>query len=155
MATILDHISKVVLEHGGMDKVAFHAVKARMNGKVLTDSKRLDSVDTILHLAVEHLLQTSSDLIVEDLTGLNELELPSLEIGDTLLVGKFKNRRAEITGFDTDDKGQPIGLIRAVDDKDLPVDLPPLDDYKPHGRPERVDAPGFDPLPQRDGRDDL
>lgn len=35
-----------------------------------------------------------------------------------------------------DDQGQPTGLIRAVDPKDLPVDLPHLDDYKPHGRPE-------------------
>ena len=35
-----------------------------------------------------------------------------------------------------DDKGQPTGMIRAVDMQDLPVDLPHLDDYKPHGRPE-------------------
>src|SRR6185369_6790157 len=35
-----------------------------------------------------------------------------------------------------DEKGQPTGVIRAVDAKDLPVDLPHLDDYKPHGRPE-------------------
>jgi leucyl-tRNA synthetase len=32
-----------------------------------------------------------------------------------------------------DEKGQPNGLIRAVDVKDLPVDLPHLDDYKPGG----------------------
>ncbi len=35
-----------------------------------------------------------------------------------------------------DDAGQPTGLIRAVDPEDLPVDLPHLDDFKPHGRPE-------------------
>jgi leucyl-tRNA synthetase len=35
-----------------------------------------------------------------------------------------------------DDAGQPTGLIRAVDAKDLPVDLPHLEDFKPHGRPE-------------------
>lgn len=35
-----------------------------------------------------------------------------------------------------DDDGQPTGLIRAVDPEDLPVDLPHLDDFKPHGRPE-------------------
>jgi leucyl-tRNA synthetase len=35
-----------------------------------------------------------------------------------------------------DDQGQPTGMIKAVDMKDLPVDLPHLDDYKPHGRPE-------------------
>jgi leucyl-tRNA synthetase len=35
-----------------------------------------------------------------------------------------------------DDQNQPTGAIRAVDPADLPVDLPHLDDYKPHGRPE-------------------
>jgi leucyl-tRNA synthetase len=35
-----------------------------------------------------------------------------------------------------DDSGQPTGRLRAVDLSDLPVDLPHLDDYKPHGRPE-------------------
>jgi leucyl-tRNA synthetase len=35
-----------------------------------------------------------------------------------------------------DDKGEPTGLLRAVDPADLPVDLPHLDDYKPHGRAE-------------------
>lgn len=35
-----------------------------------------------------------------------------------------------------DENGQPNGLIRAVDNEDLPVNLPHLEDYKPHGRPE-------------------
>jgi leucyl-tRNA synthetase len=35
-----------------------------------------------------------------------------------------------------DADGQPTGRLRAVDAKDLPVDLPPLEDYKPIGRPE-------------------
>jgi leucyl-tRNA synthetase len=35
-----------------------------------------------------------------------------------------------------DDTGKPTGMIRAVEAKDLPVDLPQLEDYKPHGRPE-------------------
>jgi len=34
------------------------------------------------------------------------------------------------------DDGNPNGNLRAVDSKQLPVDLPHLDDYKPHGRPE-------------------
>ena len=34
-----------------------------------------------------------------------------------------------------DDSGPADGLIRAVDAKDLPVDLPHLDDFKPHGTP--------------------
>jgi leucyl-tRNA synthetase len=35
-----------------------------------------------------------------------------------------------------DKAGKPTGRVRAVDEKDLPVDLPHLDDFKPHGRPE-------------------
>ena len=37
---------------------------------------------------------------------------------------------------EVDQDGKPTGAIRAVDVKDLPVDLPQLEDYKPHGRPE-------------------
>ncbi len=35
-----------------------------------------------------------------------------------------------------DEQGEPTGLLRAVPESELPVDLPPLEDYKPHGRPE-------------------
>jgi hypothetical protein len=35
-------------------------------------------------------------------------ELPSLAIGDVLLVGKFKNRKATITGFSADENNQPV-----------------------------------------------
>lgn len=35
-----------------------------------------------------------------------------------------------------DQDGKPNGQIRAVPISDLPVDLPYLEDYKPHGRPE-------------------
>jgi leucyl-tRNA synthetase len=34
------------------------------------------------------------------------------------------------------DDGKPNGVVRAVPIEQLPVDLPHLDDYKPHGRPE-------------------
>ena len=36
------------------------------------------------------------------------LKLPDLKTGDTLLVGKFKNRKAEIKGFGTDEHNQPV-----------------------------------------------
>ena len=36
------------------------------------------------------------------------LKLPSINIGDEVLVGKFKNRRATITGFTTYDNNQPV-----------------------------------------------
>jgi leucyl-tRNA synthetase len=35
-----------------------------------------------------------------------------------------------------DESGKPNGLLRAVDPSQLPVDLPELEDFKPHGRPE-------------------
>lgn len=37
---------------------------------------------------------------------------------------------------EVDEQGQPTGVIRAVPENDLPVELPFLEDYKPHGRPE-------------------
>jgi leucyl-tRNA synthetase len=35
-----------------------------------------------------------------------------------------------------DADGQPNGLLRALEPEQLPVDLPHVEDYKPHGRPE-------------------
>lgn len=33
---------------------------------------------------------------------------PTIAVGDEVKVGKFKNRKAEVKGFKTDDKGQPV-----------------------------------------------
>jgi leucyl-tRNA synthetase len=55
---------------------------------------------------------------------------------------------------EVDDQGRPTGRVEAVDAADLPVDLPHLEDFKPHGRPE----PPLDKAPaewlfvERDGR---
>ncbi len=35
-----------------------------------------------------------------------------------------------------DDEGIPTGVVVGVAPESLPIDLPPIDDYKPHGRPE-------------------
>lgn len=35
-------------------------------------------------------------------------EYVKVKIGDTILMGKFKNKEAEIEEFDTDDNNQPI-----------------------------------------------
>ncbi|WP_339910599.1 leucine--tRNA ligase [Symmachiella dynata] len=35
-----------------------------------------------------------------------------------------------------DDQGNPTGLMRVVEDKDLTVTLPDMSEFKPHGRPE-------------------
>ncbi len=43
-----------------------------------------------------------------------------------------------------DANGNATGTVRAVDEKDLPVDLPHLEDFKPHGRPE----PPLDKAPE-------
>jgi hypothetical protein len=36
------------------------------------------------------------------------LQPPNIEIDDEILVGKFKNRKATVTGFDVDDNNQPV-----------------------------------------------
>jgi leucyl-tRNA synthetase len=53
-----------------------------------------------------------------------------------------------------DQHGQPTGALRAVDVSELPVDLPHLEDYKPHGRPEPplAKAPDDWLYVERDGR---
>ena len=53
-----------------------------------------------------------------------------------------------------DAQGQPTGAISAVDPSELPVDLPHLEDYKPHGRPEPplAKAPEEWLYVQRDGK---
>jgi hypothetical protein len=43
-------------------------------------------------------------------TCMKACELPTLAVGDVLLVGKFKNRKATITGFSSDENNQPIAL---------------------------------------------
>ncbi|MFK7737145.1 MAG: leucine--tRNA ligase [Pirellulaceae bacterium] len=37
---------------------------------------------------------------------------------------------------EVDEQNRPTGLMRAVPTEDLPVNLPELEDYKPHGKPE-------------------
>ena len=41
-------------------------------------------------------------------THMKAYELPRLAVGDVLLVGKFKNRKATITGFSSDENNQPV-----------------------------------------------
>lgn len=45
---------------------------------------------------------------IRDILEANEYQPPTLRKGDEVKVGKFKNRKAEITGFDTDEHGQPV-----------------------------------------------
>jgi len=40
--------------------------------------------------------------------GADKLELPDIEVGDEVLVGKFKNRKATVKGFTKDDHNQPV-----------------------------------------------
>jgi hypothetical protein len=48
---------------------------------------------------------------------LDTLKLPDLEVGDELKVGKFKNRKAIIKGFTTDDNNQPVAKTTKGDQK--------------------------------------
>ena len=43
--------------------------------------------------------------------------LPRLAVGDVLLVGKFKNRKATITGFTSDENNQPVAQTDKGDHK--------------------------------------
>jgi hypothetical protein len=45
-----------------------------------------------------------SDIIREA----EEYQPPKIKKGDEIKTGKFKNKKAEVTGFDVDDHGQPV-----------------------------------------------
>jgi hypothetical protein len=44
-------------------------------------------------------------------------QLPALAVGDVLLVGKYKNRKATITGFSVDENNQPVAQTDKGDHK--------------------------------------
>jgi len=46
---------------------------------------------------------------INEITDKNDtMHPPSIDVGDTVLIGKFKNRKAEVSGFDKDKNGHPI-----------------------------------------------
>jgi hypothetical protein len=45
---------------------------------------------------------------IHDITEAKSYQPPEISVGDTVKVGKFKNRKAEVKGFETDDHGQPV-----------------------------------------------
>jgi hypothetical protein len=45
---------------------------------------------------------------ITDITKNNSLHPPRIDVGDSVLVGKFKNRKAEVVGFEKDKNGQPV-----------------------------------------------
>lgn len=171
IGAILEHIAKKSYEYDQKTTgVSVHVSKFQIaEGKVITDLKKLESVTTMVLIAMEHYNQKSGKLVIESVDHeksrltenlksvfgdpektkkfiecwngykrvpgttpyakgscekakkkkklVNELELPSLEKGDILLVGKFKNRKAEIKGFSTDDNGQPVAKTSKGDQK--------------------------------------
>jgi hypothetical protein len=50
---------------------------------------------------------TFLDFLIEKAES-NTLDLGSIEIGDIVYIGRFKNRKAEVKGFEKDKHGQPI-----------------------------------------------
>jgi hypothetical protein len=45
---------------------------------------------------------------LSDLTEKETLDPPSISVGDEIKTGKFLNKKAEVTGFKKDDRGQPV-----------------------------------------------
>lgn len=138
MGTMLEHIARTVNETG--EGTTVHMLKARMDeNTVLVDPARMESLNALITVAIEHYNQKRGKLVVENTYPKNkkivenlkrvlsspkkakklmaELKLPDLEKGDTLLVGKFKNRKAEIEGFKTDDNNQPVADTTKGDQK--------------------------------------
>jgi hypothetical protein len=135
MGPMLEHIAKTMSGYErthGKGNVSVNMLKVRLNeNTAIVDPKRMESLNALVTVAAEHYSQKAGKLVVESsfpkkpnqvVENLRkilsdpkktqklvaELKLPDLEVGDTLLVGKFKNRKAEIKGFDTDENNQPV-----------------------------------------------
>jgi hypothetical protein len=52
---------------------------------------------------------------------------PAISVGDTIKIGKFKNRKATVKGFDIDKNSQPVLKTSAGERKLFSFRLPKLD----------------------------
>jgi hypothetical protein len=69
-------------------------------------------------------------LLIDLFENTKSLQLPTLETGDEILGGKFKNRKMVIKSFKKDDKNQPVAATNKGDVKLLKVRIPKLYDEK-------------------------
>jgi hypothetical protein len=109
-------------------KPMYDAVRSGMGIAESTYSQRMAKViETLqdLHRA-KPLDEATSQYVLKQLTTIREhlnnineatLDLPDLETGDELMVGKFKNRKATIKDFKKDDHGQPVAVTNKGDQK--------------------------------------
>jgi hypothetical protein len=69
---------------------------------------------------------------------------PEIKVGDEVKVGKFKNRRAEVKGFKTDDNNQPVLKTTKGDQKLFKPRISKLEEPVTESRavlPDEIDAP--------------
>lgn len=74
-----------------------------------------------------------SDIITEA----DEYKPPTIRKGDEVKTGKFKNRKAEVTGFDVDNHGQPVLKTTKGDQK---LFKPRISKLEPKKMTERNEA---------------
>ena len=145
MGVMLEHIAKTVAEQEnvfGEGKVVLQMIQGRLaEGVLIDDPKRMESLTTLVLIATEHYKQKAGKLIVETNFAISpktkvvgdlrkvltnptkakkfvaELKLPDLNVDDTLLIGKWKNRKAVIKGFDKDEHNQPVAKTNKGDQK--------------------------------------
>jgi leucyl-tRNA synthetase len=83
---------------------------------------------------------TTSDFKTRITTDLAEQGLGRAAVNYKLRDWLFSRQRFWGEPFpilhELDEQGCPTGRVSAVDQRELPVDLPELEDFKPHGRPE-------------------
>ena len=113
----------------GIDaKPMYDAVRSGMGIAESTYSQRmLKVIETLSDLnRINPFNQETNTYILEQVSIIKEhlnnikeatLDLPDLETGDELMVGKFKNRKATIKDFKKDDHGQPVAVTNKGDQK--------------------------------------
>jgi hypothetical protein len=73
------------------------------NGEIPTEYNDVTSVSKAIPGVISAEYNESVTEEVED-----TLTLPKIKVGDEVMVGKFKNRKAEVKGFSKDDHNQPV-----------------------------------------------
>jgi hypothetical protein len=67
------------------------------------------------------------------------LELPNIDVGDVVKVGKFKNRKATVTGFDKDSYNQPVLKTTKGDQKLFKPRISKLDEWQDDDYEEQLE----------------
>jgi GNAT superfamily N-acetyltransferase/5'(3')-deoxyribonucleotidase len=102
------------------------------NGLIDDYGKNIASWTAAGGIAIKHEdanVQQTIDKLDDYIGEAETLKLPNIDVGDEVMVGKFKNRKATVKGFDKDDNNQPVLKTNKGDQKLFKPRIRKLMDY--------------------------